>query len=138
MQRSQELEELVSEWFAAATRGDPSSVDRLVSKSEHTLLIGSDPDERITGGAAVAEFLRGEVAGAGGNVTFSPAGTEAFEEGSVGWAITNVTITLPDGGQVAPRWSSVFHREDDEWRFVHTHASIGVPNDEIGWIYTER
>lgn len=26
------------------------------------------------------------------------------------------------------------HREDGEWRFVQTRASIAVPNDEIAWV----
>jgi hypothetical protein len=48
-------------------------------------------------------------------------------------------ITLPDGRCVSPRWSAVFQRQDDVWKFVQTHASIGVPNAEIGWVYpTER
>lgn len=68
----------------------------------------------------------------------SPEGTEAFEEGAVGWATTRLTITLPDGGHVSPRWSSVFHREGDTRRFVQTHASIGVGNDDVGWIYSGR
>jgi hypothetical protein len=55
----------------------------------------------------------------------------------VGWATTKLTITLPDGRHVSPRWSSVFHREDDTWRFVHTHASIAVGNDDVGWIYPD-
>lgn len=32
-------------------------------------------------------------------------------------------------------WSAVFHNEDGVWRFVQTHASIAVPNDQIGWVY---
>lgn len=71
-------------------------------------------------------------------MTFTPTGTEAFCEGTVGWATTTVTITLPDGKQVSPRWSSVFHLEGDVWRFVQTHASIGLPNHEIGWVYPDR
>jgi hypothetical protein len=55
----------------------------------------------------------------------------------VGWASTRLKITLPDGRHVSPRWSAVFHREDDSWRFVHTHASIGVGNADIGWIYPD-
>ena len=53
----------------------------------------------------------------------------------MGWASAHLTITIPDGGQVHPRWSSVFHREEGEWRFVQTHASIGVPNADVGWEY---
>ncbi|MDQ3156135.1 MAG: nuclear transport factor 2 family protein [Actinomycetota bacterium] len=83
------------------------------------------------------QFLRGEVDNAAGNVKFTPTETEAFEEGTVGWATTMLTITLPDGQHVSPRWSSVFHLEGDSWRFVQTHASIGVDNDVVGWIYSD-
>lgn len=135
VRRSRELEDLVSQWFMAATRGDPSVVDALVSLDPGSSLIGSDPHEWFHGGEAVAEFLRSEVTNSGGQAQFSPDGTEAFEEGTVGWASTCLTITLPDGRSVSPRWSAVFHREGDGWRFVQTHASIGVGNDEIGWVY---
>jgi len=134
LQRSLELEELVRTWFAAASIGEASVIDRHVSRDPAARLIGSDPTERYAG-EEVARFLRGEVEGAGGKARFTPTETEAFSEGTVGWATTLLTITLPDGRSVSPRWSAVFHREDDEWRFVQTHASIAVPNDEVGWQY---
>jgi ketosteroid isomerase-like protein len=133
--RSPEIEQLVLAWFAGASRGDPSLVAAHVSHSDGTRLIGSDPAELFRGGAAVADFLRGEVESAGGNAAFSPAGVEAFSEGTVGWATTIVTITLPDGKHVSPRWSAVFHQEDGVWKFVQTHASIGVANEDVGWQY---
>jgi ketosteroid isomerase-like protein len=136
VERSSELEDLVRTWFAAATSGDPSVIERHVSEDPAVRLIGSDPAERISG-PAVATFLRGEVEGAGGKATFVPTETEAFSEGTVGWATTLLTITLPDGRSVSPRWSAVLHREGDDWRFVQTHASIGVPNDEVGWRYPD-
>ena len=83
----------------------------------------------------MAAFLRGEVENSGGNARFQPSQTEAFSEGSVGWATTILTITLPDGKSVSPRWSSVFRNDGGIWKFVQTHASIGVPNDQIGWTY---
>ena len=135
MERSPELEALVAAWFEAASRGDASLVDRHVSGHEGNRLIGSDPNEWL-GGPAVAEFLKGEAERSAGNATFSPADVEAFEEDAVGWASARLTITLADGRHVSPRWSAVFHREDGAWRFVQTHASIAVPNDEIGWEYS--
>ena len=135
MERSPEIEQLVVRWFEGASKGDSSLVDAHVSPGDGTRLIGSDPDEVFTGGGAVAEFLRGEVGSAGGNVAFSPADIEAFEEGTVGWATTRVTITMPDGRSVTPRWSAVFHQEGGVWKFVQTHASIGVANEAVGWEY---
>ncbi len=137
MDRSAELEQFVAAWFAAASGGDAALVDAHVSPDDATRLIGSDPAEVFKGGNAVAEFLRGEVEGAGGNVTFMPNDTEAFSEGSVGWATTNVTITMPDGKHVSPRWSAVFRMEDGVWKFVQIHASIGIANEDIGWMYPD-
>ena len=137
MERSDELEALIQEWFAAASNGDSSLAQARVSADDGTRLIGSDPSEVFTGGAAVGEFLIGEVEGAGGHATFTPFETEAFCEGSVGWATTQLTITMPDGRTVSPRWSAVFHLEDGDWKFVQTHASIGIPNDQIGWVYPD-
>ncbi len=33
-------------------------------------------------------------------------------------ATTRLTVALPDGRHISPRWSSAFHREADTWRFV--------------------
>lgn len=70
MDRSPELEQLVVAWFDGASRGDASLVDAHVSAGDGTRLIGSDPGEVFSGGVAVAQFLKGEVEGAGGNVKF--------------------------------------------------------------------
>ena len=135
MERSAELQELVAAWFAAASAGDPTLVAARVANDEATMLIGSDPDEWVVGGDAVAAFLRSEVEGSGGSATFTPSDTVAYSEGSIGWAATRVTISFPDGRRVSPRWTSVFRHVDGEWQFVQTHASIAVPNAEIGWEY---
>jgi hypothetical protein len=134
MERSPALEDLVRAWFNGASTGDASVIDTHVSRGDGARMIGSDPSERLSG-AAIADFLRGEVEGAAGAASFVPTNTEAWEEGSVGWATSDLTITLADGRSVSPRWSAVWHREDGEWCFVQTHASIGVPNDQIGWQY---
>lgn len=135
MERSPELEQLVADWFAAATDGDASLVDAHVSPGTGTRLIGSDPGEVFSGGDAVTAFLRGELESSAGNASFAPSETEAFSEGTVGWATTNLTITLPNGKHVSPRWSAVFHIEDGIWKFVQTHASFGVANEDVGWEY---
>lgn len=132
MERSPELEKFIVAWFDAATRGDASLVDRHVSRQEGTRLVGSDPDEWF-GGAAAAEFLKKELQGPGGGVR-SLSDLEAFSEGTVGWGLTRFTLAFSDGSSVSPRWSAVFHKEDGEWKFVQLHASIGVTNEESGWV----
>jgi ketosteroid isomerase-like protein len=127
--------DLVHAWFDAASRGDTAIIDRHLSPNPFTRLVGSDPGEWLRGGDQIAEFLRTEIQGAAGAVTFTPSETEAFAVGDVGWAATKLKITLSDGKQINPRWTAVFVREVGHWRFVQTHASIAVPNDEVGWSY---
>jgi len=129
------LENLIVAWFETASRGDSSMVDRQVSRHEGTCLIGSDPDEWFRGPTA-AESLIKQVEGSGGSVR-SPADTEAFTEGTVGWGSTRLTISFPDGTSVSPRWSAVFHQEDGDWKFVQLHASIALPDDEAGWVHPD-
>jgi len=135
VEESAAIQQIVLDWFAAASNGDASMVERHVSADPRARLVGSDPAEWLQGGADIAAFLRGEAEGSGGAARFSPADIEAYEEGSVGWAATKLTISLPDGRSVSPRWTAVFHRENGVWKFVQTHASIPIPNDDIGWTY---
>jgi ketosteroid isomerase-like protein len=135
MQPEPTIVELVHAWFSAATRGDASVIEHHVSTQPATRLVGSDPDEWLQGGEQIATFLRGEVEGAAGEVRFEPSETEAFANGNVAWAATKLTITLPDGKRVSPRWTAVLVLEDNVWKFVQTHASIAIPNDEVGWSY---
>jgi ketosteroid isomerase-like protein len=135
MERSAEIEALVTSWFTAATKGDASLVDQYVPNDPDARLIGSDPAEWLRGGDAIGAFLRSEIAGAGGDVTFTPSETEGYAEGSVGWAATKLTLRLPDGRQIDPRWTAVLRRGAGGRQFVQTHASIAVPNDEVGWTY---
>lgn len=137
MEHSAELVQFVHDWFAAASRGDGSILRTRVSTSADTSLIGSDPSEDLRGGQAVIDFLQGEVDGAAGNVSFTPADVVAYEDGALGWATARLTITIPDGGQVKPRWSAVFTREAGRWQLVHLHASIGVTNEQVGWVYPD-
>lgn len=98
--------------------------------------MGSRSHPSVSAGAGTkAPFLRGEAEGGGGAATFTPSDTEAYVEGTVGRASTRLTITLPDGASVTPRWTAVFHREDDEWRLVQTQASIAAWSKDIGWQY---
>ena len=135
MKESAELVQFVSDWFSAASRGDADFVRAHVAPGAGTTLTGSDPAENFTGGDDVRTFLLGEVEGAGGAVTFTPANTQAFESGDVGYAVTRVTIVIPDGGTVTPRWTGVMERVSGQWRVVHIHASFGVANADVGWEY---
>jgi hypothetical protein len=130
MQASSELSGIIAGWFESVVKGDSSWADRYISRKAGTRLVGTDPKELLAG-EQVAKFLKEEVQAMGNTVQISPGEPEAYQEGSVGWGLARPTITLPDGKQVFPRWSAVFHREDGEWKLVQLHASVGVTNEEL-------
>ncbi len=61
---------------------------------------------------------------------------EARSEGSVGWTMDRVTVTLPEGGQVPYRHTRIFHREDGTWKIVHLNVSVEVPDEKMKWLYS--
>jgi ketosteroid isomerase-like protein len=128
MQTSTELREVINNWFESVASGDLSWTERHISKTAR--LVGTDPNELLEG-EQVAEFLKEEVKALGGVVKIELGESEAYEEGSVGWGLAKPTIILPNGQQVSPRWSAVFHREAGEWKLVQLHASVGVSNEEL-------
>ncbi|MDQ4043885.1 MAG: nuclear transport factor 2 family protein [Chloroflexota bacterium] len=130
MEPSAELRDIIAGWFESVERGDVSWVDHHVSRDTAVRLVGTDPNEWLEG-EDVAQFLKEEVQTMGGQVRITPGHAEAFREGGIGWGIIRPTITLPDGREVTPRWSAVFHQENGEWRLVQLHASVGVSNEEL-------
>ncbi len=129
MEPSPELREIIVGWFEAAAIGDVSWRDRHVSRQAGMRIVGTDPKEWLHGEQAYA-FLKEEAERVGGKIKVIVPDAEAFTEGDVGWGVARPVITLPDGAQVSPRWSAVFHREEGQWKLVQLHASIGVSNEE--------
>jgi ketosteroid isomerase-like protein len=130
MEHSVELRDAALAMFEAASRQDPSRIDRHTSSHAGVLMIGTDPEEWTRGGKRVAEESRQEMQESG-TMEFSPGEVEAFVEGTVGWISARPVWTLADGGRVPARLTGVFHREGGEWKLVQGHVSVGVPNEEL-------
>ena len=129
MERSDELKDVVLAMFEAASRQDPSGIDRHTSSHEKVFMIGTDPNEWTQGGERVAQESRQEMQES--TTEFSPGEVEAFVEGTVGWISSRPTWTLEDGTQIPARLTGVFHQEDGDWKMVQGHVSVGVRNEEL-------
>ncbi len=129
MQPSSEIGAITAAWFEAVSKGDPTWVDRHISQKAEVRLVGTDPNEWLAG-EQVAAFLKEEVQAMGNAVKVSMGELEAYQEGSAGWGLARPTLTLPNGKQISPRWSAVFHQEEGEWKLVQLHASVGISSNE--------
>jgi ketosteroid isomerase-like protein len=50
---------------------------------------------------------------------------KAFQEGTVAWLADRPTLAPPGGIKVAARVTAVFRREEDGWKIVQSHLSMG-------------
>ena len=60
-----------------------------------------------------------------------------YEEGPMGWVADRPMAVLPEGA-ISTRLTGVVRREEGEWKVVHIHLSVGVPDEEVvelqrGW-----
>lgn len=70
--------------------------------------------------------MAGEMAG----TRLEGADPRAYEEGSLGWAVDEPRFVFPDGSRLPARLTGVLRREDGDWKVVHPHFSVGVPDEE--------
>lgn len=59
------------------------------------------------------------------------AAPQAYSEGTVGWVADHFKLRLPDGAEIPVRLTAVFRKENNDWKIVLRHASIGVPNEDV-------
>jgi SnoaL-like domain len=46
------------------------------------------------------------------------------------WLVDQPTFFLPDGSSFKVRLTMVMRQEDERWKTVHGHSSVGVPDEE--------
>jgi class 3 adenylate cyclase/ketosteroid isomerase-like protein len=129
LKRSEELRSVTARMWAAWTRGDIESVVGRFSRSPGVSGFGTDPTEVFDDPERLERYTRAEFEAMGGSWPFGPPEIDAWREGDVGWATLRAEIL---GDESTPiRVSFVYRLEHDEWKLVHQHWSVGVPNEEL-------
>lgn len=130
MQPSQELRDAVMRAVQDLVAKNASAFLGLYSREPGVIVIGTAPTEWLEGFAAFEPMLRATVEGGSGMMP-QDIQIQAWQEGSVGWAATQWTGRLPNGGMIKFRNTGVFHLESGAWRCVHQHSSVGVPDNQV-------
>ncbi len=127
MRRSPEIEQMVRDFVGALEAGDIDAVERATSHESGVVAIGSDPAEYSRDYATIVGLMRESSPEGPMHVRATVNEVMGYEEGDIGWADGTGSFRHDDQS-VEVRLTAVARREDGVWRFVQSHASIGVPN----------
>jgi hypothetical protein len=127
MESSVELRDLTLRIAQAIGAGDVAFLERHTSRQPGAAFVGTDPDEWWTDIAGLSRTL---VAQRQAGITMIPGEPLAYQEGDSGWAVDRGMRFRVGDREGTFRFSVVYRREDGEWKMVHFHSSIGVPNTE--------
>jgi SnoaL-like domain len=130
MQRSPELERIAQETMAAIERADMDALERMTSRDESVVTIGTDPAEYARGFDENMRLMQESTPEADMDIHAHLDDVRAYQDGDIGW-MDGVGRFERDGETVDVRMTGVLRREDGEWRWVQSHASIGVPNAQM-------
>jgi hypothetical protein len=130
VQEVQEVRAVLAAMMEAMNTGDRDAFASFASRRFESTIIGSDPEEWVTGEQLLAAL--DEAMTAGGNRVRGVA-DETFVHvlGDVAWIEGRGRFIDPTGRECAFRQTGVLLKEDGTWKGVQWHASIGVPNEQI-------
>jgi ketosteroid isomerase-like protein len=131
MRRSAEIRDTLLRFYEVFSAADLESLPQIIAQeaAEGVVVIGT-AGEWIEGREqwiAATEALMHEMEGLRLEAGEEP---HCYEEGSMGWVADRPRLVLPDG-TISTRLTSVVRQEEGEWRFVHIHLSVGVPDEEV-------
>ncbi len=132
MRRSTEVRDALLRFYEVFSAADPERFAQVIAQEndEDVSVIGTDPGDWAEGREqwiAAFETMTQVMEGVRLEAGEEPQG---YEEGSMGWAFDRPRAVLPDG-PISTRLTGVVRQEEGEWRFVHVHLSVGVPDEEV-------
>jgi hypothetical protein len=124
MEPAPEVRDAYLHFTKALSSGDAASLWGTFSRVPGVIEIGSSPDAWSEGIESIINRLTAvsrEIAG----TSIEPGDVKAFQEGTVAWLADRPILTSPEGMRVSARVTAVFRREDDGWKIVQSHLSMG-------------
>ncbi len=120
--------ETLTAYFDALIAKDAETLIAMMCHAEHYVKIGTDHGEVIQGHQRIAEYYRNHTASTEDfSITFITLDVQ--ERDTVAWFYTQQIWRLKWQGtpeEFLMRMTGVLERNDDAWKFVQIHASIGV------------
>lgn len=130
MEQSTELKALYLRICEAQSSGDYSFFERCFSQKDGVLAIGTDPAEWWAGYATITKVFEAQLKETGGFQILADT-PQAYSDGQIGWVAGQPTLRLQDGTEIPFRLTAVFQKEQDDWKIVQWHVSMGISNEDV-------
>jgi len=125
-----EIRSVIEETTDALNEGDATKLDLLLSDRSGAIHIGTDPGERWTKQQLLSNIK--EAISVGGNQLRAELDEIHVDiDGDLAWTEGTARFVNEKGAQRAVRITGVLVREGGRWKLAQSHASIGVPNEEL-------
>ena len=118
----------VKAYFDALVVGDAETLIAMMLPASHYVKIGTDADEVVKGSAEIAAYYQNHVASTE-DFSIEFINLDVQERNDVAWFYTRQIWRLKWQGtpeEFVMRMTGVLEKNDELWRFVQIHASVGV------------
>jgi ketosteroid isomerase-like protein len=130
MRRSAEVRDTLLRFYEVFSAADLEGLAQIIAHEDEGILVIGTAGEWVEGREqwiAAREALMHEMEGLRLEAGEEP---HCYEEGSMGWVADRPRVVLPDD-TISTRLTGVVRQEEGEWRLVHIHLSVGVPDEEV-------
>ena len=125
MKRSKVVEQTYLRFCDRLSAKDVASFDTLVSTDPSVMIVGTAPGEIVTERPRLRFGFETE------GITLKPNDPVGYADKSMGWSFDEPLFGFPDGSAIRVRLSMFMRREEEGWKMVHAHFSVGVPDEEV-------
>jgi hypothetical protein len=129
MESSDAVVEGLTSFYDAFCSHDPDRFASALSTGPGVSVLGSAPGEGHDNRDDWIASYAGGIVEAGLQLEGGPS-PQGWADGTAGFARDEPRFVLPDGSFLPTRLTGVLRREDDAWKIVHLHFSVGVPDEE--------
>lgn len=130
MQPSPEIQAMVMRSLRDMAAKNAQAILDSCSREPGVVFIGTAPNEWMESVAQLEAVARPAIEGGSGGMP-ADIQIQTGQEGTMGWAAYRYTVPLPNGRAFVLRATDVWHQEGGTWKCVHSHLSVGLPDELV-------
>lgn len=130
VQRSPEVEAAYVRLLEAWSTGDVDGSMQLGAGGEADTLIGSGLGHFFSGDGTFSALAPMAKAFHKVGMRVAPGDPLGYADGTTGWVVDHPVWHTAAGSTAGTRMTLIYRQVDGDWKLVHMHHSIGIPDEQ--------